>query len=226
MNDRIHQDLQETSQLLAAAKDFSEQFLATIEAIPVGRGMQGFERLSLPEQAHGASYAMHRFETLYAPYVNSSAGPRYWGFVTGGTTPAALMGDWLTAAMDLNAADRTAVSFHMEEEALHMLRQLFGLPEGYLGCFVSGATMSNFSGLATGRQWLGMQRGINIGEEGLHALGVIKVVSATPHSSVVKSMSMMGLGRNALVRIPTLPGREAVDVLQLEQYLAAHPEER
>lgn len=225
MNDRIRQDLQETPGLLSAAKDFSEQFLSTIEALPAGRGMQAFEQLSLPEGAQGAAHAMHQFETLYAPYVNSSAGPRYWGFVTGGTTPAALVGDWLTAVMDLNAADRTAVSFHMEGETLHMLRQLFGLPDEYLGCFVSGATMSNFSGLATGRQWLGMQRGINIGEEGLHALGAIRLVAAMPHSSVVKSMAMMGLGRSALVRIPALPGREAIDVAQLEQYLAAHPEE-
>ncbi|HEY3405691.1 MAG TPA: pyridoxal-dependent decarboxylase, partial [Ohtaekwangia sp.] len=69
------------------------------------------------------------------------------------------------------------------------------------------------------RQWIGEQHGFDFSEEGLFGSPEIKVISASPHSSILKSLSMLGLGRKAWVKIDTLPDREAIDVKKLESYL-------
>lgn len=176
----------------------------------------------LPPQGHGAEQALAHFRQTYQASLTGSAGPRYFGFVTGGTTPAALMGDWLTSVYDQNASDQTSqAAAAIEASAVTMLRQLLGLPEGFNGRFVTGATMSNFVGLAIGRQWWGHQHGVDVAAAGMAGLPKLTVFSGSPHSCIYKSLSMLGLGRTALHSVPTLPGREAVDVAALRQALAA-----
>ena len=102
-----------------------------------------------------------------------------------------------------------------------MLRELLGLPASFDGRFVTGATMSNFVGLAIARQWWGGQLGVDVAERGLAGLPPITVLSGTPHACIGKSLSMLGLGRHSLRRVPTLPGREAVDIDALDRALAA-----
>ena len=189
----------------------------------VSKAMPSFPAPALPEKGMGAAAALELFDNRFGDHLVANAGPRYFGFVTGGVTPAALAGDWLTSTIDMNPADRSAVSFHIETETIALLRQLFGLPEEYLGCFVSGATMSNFTGLAAARQWLGEQQGVDVAADGASALKDVFVLSATPHSSVLKSLSMLGLGRNALLRLATLPDREAVDIEALKAWISEHP---
>jgi glutamate/tyrosine decarboxylase-like PLP-dependent enzyme len=108
------------------------------------------------------------------------------------------------------------IAADFEVMTLHMLRSMFHLSEEFEGSFVSGATMSNFTSLAIARQWLGQQKQIDIAEEGIAALGEIKLFSAAPHSSIYKSLSMLGIGRKSLTLIPTLIDREAIDVSALE----------
>ncbi|OJF13867.1 pyridoxal phosphate-dependent decarboxylase family protein, partial [Couchioplanes caeruleus] len=151
-----------------------------------------------------------------------SAGPRYLGFVTGGATPAGLAGDWLTGVFDQNAGPEIGSSAgDLERETLGWLRELFGLPDGHGGAFVSGATMSNMVGLAIGREWLGERLGVDVAQQGVAALGETAVFSGAPHSSIFKALSMLGLGRGALRQVPVRPDREAVDVAALRAALAA-----
>jgi glutamate/tyrosine decarboxylase-like PLP-dependent enzyme len=150
----------------------------------------------------------------------NSAGPRYFGFVTGGSTPASVAGDWLVSVYDqvMSGSNDSAAHF-IERQTLHFLKQLFALDKEYFGTFVTGATMSNFVSLATARQWIGEKHGFNFSEDGLYNAPPIKILSATPHSSILKSMSMLGLGRKSWIKINTLDNREAIDIAELENYL-------
>ena len=151
----------------------------------------------------------------------ASSGPRYWGFVTGGTTPAAIAGDWLTTVFDQNTQSITGpgdISAVIEQETIQMMLELFGLPNDFTGGFVTGATMANFTGLAVARQWAGLQKQNDIAREGVKT--DITVLSATPHSSAVKCLSLLGLGSNNVVTIKTIEGnREAIDIEELSSAL-------
>jgi len=222
MNARLEQDLTQLDDLLTAAQRFSADLLSRVDELPASIAMPEQAQALLPEDGAGAIATLNRFREQYGPYLAAGAGPRYWGFVTGGVTPAALAGDWLAAAIDMNAADKGGAAFNIELEALQLARQLFGLPDTFAGSFVSGATMSNFSGLAVARQWLGRQQGKDIGQQGLGVLHDVRVLSCVPHSSVPKCLSMLGIGRDALVKIPALPLRESVNIAALEAWLEEH----
>ncbi|MDH6108892.1 glutamate/tyrosine decarboxylase-like PLP-dependent enzyme [Kitasatospora sp. MAP12-15] len=178
--------------------------------------------VALPQQGVGFEQTLADFASRWEPGFSASAGPRYLGFVTGGATPAALAGDWLTSTYDQNSnsvLDPAGQDF--ERETVGWLRDLFGLGADHQGAFVSGATMSNATGLAIAREWLGERLGVSVADDGVGALGRVRVLSGSPHSSIAKGLAVLGLGRNALVRVPTLPEREAVDLVALEQALRA-----
>lgn len=225
MNARLEQDLSQLNELLTATQTLSADFLSHIDDLPASIAMPEQPEALLPEDGAGALATLHRFREQYGPYLAAGAGPRYWGFVTGGVTPAALAGDWVSAAMDMNAADKGGAAFNIEVEAIQLLRQLLGLPDTFAGSFVTGATMSNFTALAVARQWLGRQQGKDIGQQGLGVLHDVRVLSCVPHSSVPKCLSMLGIGRDALVKIPALPLRESVNIAALESWLEEHKEQ-
>lgn len=192
--------------------------------IPPGRYIPDFQFSALPDNGIGAIETLNWFENNFADKLASSAGPRYFGFVTGGSTPASLAGDWLVSTYDQNAAgSHDSIAPLVEHQTIHFFKQLFGLDLQYFGSFVTGATMSNFVSLAIARQWVGEQHNVDLSTDGLGNLP-IKIISATPHSSIAKSLSMLGLGRKALITISTLPDREAIDLAALENYLKENPE--
>ncbi|MBB4924629.1 glutamate/tyrosine decarboxylase-like PLP-dependent enzyme [Kitasatospora kifunensis] len=176
----------------------------------------------LPERGEGLAAALAEFGQRWEPRLSSSAGPRYFGFVTGGVTPAALAGDWLTATVDQNSnSSMDPAGQQLERETVGWLREAFGLGAAHHGAFVSGATMSNTVGLAIAREWLGERLGVSPAEDGVGALGRVRVLSGSAHSSIAKGLSILGLGRTALTPVATLADREAVDPSALEQALRA-----
>jgi glutamate/tyrosine decarboxylase-like PLP-dependent enzyme len=218
MDPVLADDLARFPELLQVARDFAAGEVSGLADRPVAYvGPSPSAAEPLPIAGVGADAALARFAERWAPGFSASAGPRYLGFVTGGATPAAVAGDWLTSAYDQNAAgagDSSAAD--LEHETLGWLRELFGLGDAHSGAFVTGATASNTVGLAIAREWAGERLGVSVSSEGAAALGPIDVLSGAAHSSVVKAMSMLGIGRNRLRRVPLLPGgREAVDVARL-----------
>ncbi|MGJ6964604.1 pyridoxal phosphate-dependent decarboxylase family protein [Streptosporangium sp. G11] len=207
-------------ELMETTRAYAVRILAGLDDRPAARAPVRPAPASLPEAGIGLEGAMEEFARRWEPGFAAGAGPRYLGFVTGGVTPAALAGDWLTGALDQNPTSGVdSLAPDLERETAAWLRDLFGLPPEHEGTFVSGATMSNFAGLAVAREWLGELRGVSPAEEGTAALGPVTVLSGSPHSSVVKSLSMLGLGRSAIRRVGLSPGREAVDVALLAEEL-------
>ncbi|MEV6953260.1 pyridoxal-dependent decarboxylase [Streptomyces sp. NPDC051183] len=222
MDRTLAADLARLPELLDATRRAAADALATLDARPVVPPPPGeYAPELLPELGAGTDAALAAFQRRWAPRLSASAGPRYLGFVTGGATPAALAGDWLTAAHDQNSNSALdGAGQDLERETVGWLRDLFGLSAAHTGTFVSGATMSNTAGLAIAREWLGERAGVSPAEDGAAALGPVRVLSGAPHSSIAKALSVLGLGRNSLVPVPTLPGREAVDPAALDRALA------
>lgn len=204
--------------LLDKTVQIAEKYFST-KQLPPGRYINDLELKDLPVKGIGTIETLNLFYKNYAYQIADSNGPRYFGFVTGGTTPAALAGDWLVSTYDQNAfGSNDSIAPQLERQTIHFLKQLFELDNSYFGTFVTGATVSNFTNLAIARQWIGEQSQIDISNEGVFNLN-FKVLSGTAHSSIFKSLSMLGIGRNSLQKIDTLENREAIDVDLLEMAL-------
>ncbi|BCY13074.1 pyridoxal-dependent decarboxylase [Actinoplanes sp. L3-i22] len=221
MDPRLAADLADLPDLLTAARDYAAGVLDGLDDRPAAVPPPAFDPVPLPAAGLGAAQALEVFRERWAPGFSGSAGPRYLGFVTGGATPAALLGDWLTGTFDQNASARVGSSaVDLERETVGWLRSLFHLKDDFDGTFVTGATMSNTVGLAIGREWLGERKGVSVARQGVTALGDITVLSGAPHSSVYKALSILGIGRDQLRIVPVQPDREAVDVAELDRCLS------
>lgn len=220
MNDILHRDAEAINEILNKTLGIAEDFLRTLPERPAGVSISSTESTSLPGEGLGALQTLEVFKRNYRAGLTGSAGPRYWGFVTGGATPAAIAGDWLASAFDQNATGGTEPSAtRIERDTLNLLRQLFGLSDAHTGTFVTGATMANFVGLALARQWVAHQHNVDAAHEGLFTIPPIKILSGRPHSSTYKALSMLGLGKRNVQVIPCLPEREAVEVNELRRAL-------
>lgn len=195
MEEHLKRDSVNIGHLLNIIKEQGTEYLNSIEERPTSvMNISVSEKQELPEFGYGTEEALRIFNEKFEPIMVGSGGPRYWGFVTGGATPASVAGDWLATVYDQNTQTMKGqgdISGVIEVEAIRLLQELLRLPESFLGGFVSGATMSNFTCLAVARQWLGKKQGQDIAKEGVS--GTVKVLTATPHSSSIKSLSLLGL---------------------------------
>ncbi|KAL9110425.1 MAG: hypothetical protein Q9227_004969 [Pyrenula ochraceoflavens] len=185
----------------------------------------------------------HVMNEIVPALPHSSLSSTYFGFITGGSTPAALAGDVLCSVFDQNVQvhlPRESIATILESVTLDWLRQLFRLPEddwglralkGGMGTFTTGATASNVVGLAMGREWVvraamrkgGLDEGLgSIGEVGIldacAGAGIrrIQVLSTMPHSSMIKAAGVVGIGRASFVDIAADSGGLDVDLDKLE----------
>jgi glutamate/tyrosine decarboxylase-like PLP-dependent enzyme len=141
-----------------------------------------------------------------SPATVATAGPRYFGYVTGGALPVTVAASWLATAWDQPAFARIAspVAASLEDVALQWLLELFDLPPTCAGAFVTGATMANFCGLAAARHAVLGQCGWDVEADGLFgAPPVTVVIGEEAHASLVKALGMVGLGRKRVTTVPT-----------------------
>lgn len=221
MNEQLKEDLSSIEAILGQVTQYGVAYLKNIAAHYTSAENTPINAEDLPRKGIGAIEALKKFNTRWAPALVAASGPRYWGFVTGGTTPASIAGDWLTSVYDQNtqaAKGYGDISAALELETIRLLLALLELPDYFLGGFVTGATMSNFTCLAVARQWLGHQSGKNIAREGIsHSLHVL---TATPHSSSIKSLALLGIGSANIHTIKTKEGnRESIDTGDLEDQI-------
>jgi len=180
----------------------------------------------MPEDGNGALEALAELAGRARDAATRSSGPRFFHFVTGGGTPAAVGADWLTSAYDQVAYGWASSPFaaRLEQVATDWLRQLFELPEGFGGVLTTGATMANFVALAAARNWWGDRLGVDVDQDGLAGLAAPLIVSSGYlHPSATQAIGMLGLGRDNIRRLARDDvGR--VDLAAVERELAQHPE--
>lgn len=144
-------------------------------------------------------------DEIGSPATMAMAGPRFFGFVVGGALPVTLAANWLAAAWDQNTGlyTPTPATARLEHIALRWLLDLFRLPSECGGAFVTGATMANFSALAAARHAVLQSAGWNVEADGLAGGPAITVVvGAEAHPTLFKSLGLLGLGRNRVMRVP------------------------
>jgi len=195
--------------LLDSAARRSARYLAGLATRSVAPSAEAVARLSelggpLPAGPSDAEAVLAALDEVGSPATVVNAGGRFFGFVNGGALPAAVAANWLATAWDQNAGLNVSspVSAALETIALTWIVEALGLPGGTTGAFVTGATMANFSGLAAARHAVLGRQGWDVGRDGLFgAPPITVVVSDEVHASVLKALSLLGLGRERVVRV-------------------------
>jgi len=181
----------------------------------------------MPEEGVGALTALTELSERAREAATRSSGPRFFHFVMGGGTPAALGADWLTSAYDQIAFAWASSPFaaRLEQVAVDWLRQLFDLPADFGGVLTTGATMANFVALAAARNWWGECQGVDVEHEGVGRLPPAVILSGGYlHSSAVQAVGMLGFGRGNIRRLARDDvGRLDLAALESELKQAAAP---
>ena len=167
----------ESAATLRRAADAATRFLAGLDqepGAPPGRdeAAELFAPGPLPEVGSGATEAIDELIGGGIPAATRSAGPRFFHFVTGGATPAALAADWLASALDQNSFSwvSSPLGSRAELVATAWLKQLFELPDEWGAVLTTGATMANFTALAAARRWWGLEHGRDVDADGFAGL--------------------------------------------------------
>ena len=184
---------------------------------PDSKMLEEMKRLDIPipEKPNDPEKVLELLSSAGSQGTVAVAGPRYFGFVIGGSTPVTLAANWLSGAWDQNCGmDTTSpVAAFVEEISLKWLLQLYGFPSTCGGAFVTGATMAGFTCLAAARSHLLSQQGWNVEKQGLFGAPSLSViVSEEAHMTILKAFSMLGMGCERVTKIPTdKMGRMLID---------------
>ncbi len=209
--------------LLANAAARAAAYLESLEDRPVFPAPESVDALrqamqgALPEEPTAAEDVLALLDETAGPATVASAGGRYFGFVTGAALPATVAANWLATAWDQNSFNNVSspAIAPIEATALRWVKQALDLPATAEGTFVTGATMANFTCLAAARQRVLKDAGWDVDGNGLFGAPEIDViVGEEVHATIFKVLSMLGLGRDRVIRVPSDDqGRMRADAL-------------
>jgi glutamate/tyrosine decarboxylase-like PLP-dependent enzyme len=135
---------------------------------------------------------------LILPYCTGNTHPRFWGWVHGTGTAGGMLAEMAAAALNANCGGRDHGAIHLERCVIGWMAGWFDFPPTAGGLLVSGSSMANLLGLAAARR-----RALSdVRTRGLNGAPLTGYVSAEGHSCVAKAFELLGLGRDALRRIP------------------------
>jgi glutamate/tyrosine decarboxylase-like PLP-dependent enzyme len=210
-------------------KDLLDDFVARAVAYNEGIGArsvsptsEAIQRLNLldetmPENSSDASAVLQILDGIGSPATMATTGGRYFGFVTGGTLPAALAANLMAGIWDQNGAYRvmSPIAGKLEDVSRKWLLEILGLPSEAGVGFVTGATMGNLAGLAAARHALLQRQGWDVERNGLFGAPNLRVVVGDEvHASVLNALQLLGLGRERIERVPVdEQGRIRADAL-------------
>lgn len=189
--------------VLARAERHALDWLASLDGRHVGPTAAIDQLLEvfggpLPTEPTDPGAVVDELVRLAEPGLMAMPSSRFFGWVIGGTLPAALGADWMVSAWDQNAAMRlaTPATAAAEEVAGRWLVELLGLPTSSAVGFVTGGTTANFVGLAAGRHFVLDQAGWDLEADGMSGAPKVTVlVGEERHTSVDMALRYLGLGR-------------------------------
>jgi glutamate/tyrosine decarboxylase-like PLP-dependent enzyme len=199
-------DERNTSALLARAAEMATRYAGAAHerrASPTESALATLQKFHepFPQTSCDPHEVLEMLDELGSPATVTTTGGRYFGFVIGGTLPAAMAANCLAAAWGQNVALRvmSPVAAELEEIVIRWTCEALGLPPDCEGGLVTGATMANFTALAAARYALLARESWNVVEDGLFDAPPIEVVAgAEIHASALKALNMLGLGRKRI----------------------------
>ena len=197
-------------QLFEQAKQYAFDYfdqVSSMDAVPSADSLAGLSAFDepLPTNPQNAAEVLKQLQTQGSTAISAQGGGRYFGFVNGGVLPVSLAALWMSDAWDQNAAlyVMSPLSSKLEEVCEHWLVELLGLPEGTAAGFVSGSSTAILCALATARNTLLSRQGWDVHEQGLWGAPPLRVVlGAQAHSSVIKALSILGMGKSTMEFAP------------------------
>ena len=208
--------------LLSDTAAYAARYLEAINERSVVPSQTAVDRLGelggpLPDESSDPAELLRLLDDVGSPATVATAGGRYFGFVIGGTLPASLAANWLAGAWDQNAAMRvmSPTAAWIEDIVREWVLDLLGLPPASAVGFVTCTTMANFSGLGAARSAILNRQGWNVEEDGLFgAPPITVVVGGEVHVSLLRALTMLGLGRSRVITVPADgQGRMRADAL-------------
>jgi len=211
-----------TKQLLEDASNRAIAYLDSLKKRAVRPDPDAVARLSeldvpVPEKPTAPGEVLAQLDQFISPATMAMAGPRFFGFVIGGSLPVTVAANWLATAWDQNTgyAAPTPGASRLEEIARRWLLELLDLPRECAVGYVTGATVANFTALAAARNAVLKRCGWAVEADGLFGAPPIQVIVGDEcHPTLLKSLGMLGLGRSRLTRVPVdSQGRMRADKL-------------
>jgi glutamate/tyrosine decarboxylase-like PLP-dependent enzyme len=208
--------------LLSAATERSIAYLDSLDRRGVAPSPDAVARLRgfnvpLQDEPIDGTKVLAELDELGSPATMAMAGPRFFGFVIGGSLPAALAANWLAGAWDQNTGlfNSTPGTSYLEQVALAWLLDVLGLPTHCAGAFVTGTTVAHITSLAAARHAVLEKAGWNVEADGLFGAPPITVItSAEAHPTLFKALGVVGLGRKRVIKVPTdSQGRMRADAM-------------
>lgn len=199
------------SRLLELAAREADRYLREIPARHVGPLVSGDElrrllQRPLSEDGDDSERVIDDLARAGLLGTTASQGPRYFGFVTGGSLPVATAADWLVSAWDQNAQvyAMSPIASVVEDVAAQWLKDVLQLPATWSVGFVTGAQMATFTSLLAARHHVLQHVGWNVERDGLFGAPEIDVViSEESHRTIFTALRMLGLGDGRLKQIET-----------------------
>src|SRR5262245_22594361 len=196
---------------LRAAAEHAEAFLATLDQRPVAARADAAAVRSvlggpLPELGEDPATVIDALAAAAEPGLVASAGPRHFGFVTGGALPAALAADWMVSAWDQNAAyhSLSPAAAAIDEVTAAWTLDLLGLPAPGGGGFVTLGQGANTTCLAAARHAVLARAGWDVEARGLIGAPPLRILSGDQaHATIYTALRLLGLGTDTPVRIAT-----------------------
>ncbi|MCX7384479.1 MAG: aminotransferase class V-fold PLP-dependent enzyme [Alphaproteobacteria bacterium] len=159
-----------------------------------------------PETGQPAEAVLEELVARAGPGLHASTGPRFFGWVIGGSHPAGVAADWMTSAWGQNVGNHQAAPAASAAELVSgkWLVDILGLPEGCSVGFVTGATMANLVGMAAGRSEVLRRVGWDVEADGLFGAPPIRVVVGEDiHVSALSALQFLGLGHSRVIKVAT-----------------------
>jgi glutamate/tyrosine decarboxylase-like PLP-dependent enzyme len=208
--------------LLGDTFERSDRYLNSLDTRPVSpcdEAVAALSQLDVPLQDDpiDAGQVIRELDDIVTPATMAMAGPRFFGFVIGGTLPAALAAHWLSSAWDQNTGlyNSTPGTSHLEQVSLRWLLELLDLPRESAGAFVTGTTVAHITALAAARHAVLASAGWDVEANGLFGAPEVTVITgAEAHPTLYKALGVIGFGRKRVVKVPVdSQGRMRADQL-------------